>query len=301
MKKSKILILVGIPASGKSTWAKEFISENENWVRVNRDDFRMMLKDSQICDNKVESIINDLEFSAIENSLYRKMNVIVDNTNLRPKYIKSFINKFKYRAEIDFKLFDISINKAIVRNSERDNSVNNEVIIKMYERYKNLVNSFNFTPVTTSGRRPNIIPKFECELDNAVIFDFDQTLSLISERGPFDWDRVGEDEPNLIVIEHVDFHRSKGRKIILVSGRDESSRFESERWLESNGIYFDFFFMRQKYDFRGDNIIKREIYEQKIMEQYNVLCVYDDRLRVLEMWNQLGLFTFNVNQFNELF
>jgi len=301
MKKSKILILVGIPASGKSTWAKEFISENENWIRVNRDDFRMMLKDSQICDNKVESMISDLEFSAIENSLYRKMNVIVDNTNLRPKYIKSFINKFKYRAEIDFKLFDISVDEAIVRNSERDNSVDNEVIIKMYERYKNLVNSFDFTPVTTSGSRPNIIPKFECELDNAVIFDVDQTLSLISERGPFDWDRVGEDEPNLIVIEHVDFHRSKGRKIILVSGRDESSRFESERWLESNGIYFDFFFMRQKYDFRGDNIIKREIYEQKIMEQYNVLCVYDDRLRVLEMWNQLGLFTFNVNQFNELF
>lgn len=301
MKKLKILILVGMPASGKSTWAREFVSTNENWIRINRDDFRMMLKNSAICDPKVESIISDLEFSSIENALYRKMNVIVDNTNLRSKYIQSFVKKFKYRADIDFKLFDISIEEAIERNSRRDNPVNNGDMIKMNERYKNIVNSFDFTPIRINERRPNIQPKFESELQNAVIFDIDQTISLISDRSPFDWDRVGEDTPNLIVSEHIDLHKSKGRKIILVSGRDESSREETNKWLDSHGIHFDSLFMRSKSDFRGDNIVKREIYDTKIENKYNILCVYDDRLRVLEMWNQLGLFTFNVNQYNELY
>lgn len=301
MRRLKILILVGMPASGKSTWAREFVSINENWIRINRDDFRMMLKNSAICDSKVESIISDLEFSSIENALYRKMNVIVDNTNLRSKYIQSFVKKFKYRADIDFKLFDISIEEAIERNSGRDNPVNNGDMIKMNERYKNIVNSFDFAPIRINERRPNIQPKFESELQNAVIFDIDQTISLISDRSPFDWGRVGEDTPNLIVSEHIDFHKSKGRKIILVSGRDESSREETNKWLDSHGIYFDSLFMRSKSDFRGDNIVKREIYDTKIENKYNILCVYDDRLRVLEMWNQLGLFTFNVNQYNELY
>jgi predicted kinase len=39
MKKLKILILVGMPASGKSTWAREFVSINENWIRINRRNF----------------------------------------------------------------------------------------------------------------------------------------------------------------------------------------------------------------------------------------------------------------------
>jgi predicted kinase len=36
MKKDnlKILILIGIPASGKSTWSKDFVRNNEKWVRV---------------------------------------------------------------------------------------------------------------------------------------------------------------------------------------------------------------------------------------------------------------------------
>ena len=38
----KLLILVGAPGSGKSTFARYFIRTEDNWVRVNRDDFRLM-------------------------------------------------------------------------------------------------------------------------------------------------------------------------------------------------------------------------------------------------------------------
>ena len=40
----KIIVLQGIPASGKSTWARQWVSEDpEHRVRFNRDDIRNML------------------------------------------------------------------------------------------------------------------------------------------------------------------------------------------------------------------------------------------------------------------
>lgn len=33
----------GLPASGKSTWAKEFVAKNPNFIRLNKDDFRAMM------------------------------------------------------------------------------------------------------------------------------------------------------------------------------------------------------------------------------------------------------------------
>ena len=44
--KKKVLILIGIPGSGKSTWSTEFVKENKDWVRINRDDFRFMFNSS---------------------------------------------------------------------------------------------------------------------------------------------------------------------------------------------------------------------------------------------------------------
>ena len=37
----KLLILVGAPGSGKSTFARYFIRTEDNWVRVTREDIRL--------------------------------------------------------------------------------------------------------------------------------------------------------------------------------------------------------------------------------------------------------------------
>jgi len=37
---SKLIATRGIPASGKTTWAREYCLKNPNTVRVNRDDIR---------------------------------------------------------------------------------------------------------------------------------------------------------------------------------------------------------------------------------------------------------------------
>lgn len=55
---------------------------------------------------------------------------------------------------------------------------------------------------------------------------------------------------------------------------------------------------RKKGDFRSDEIIKKEIYDNHIKDNYNVLGVFDDRLKVIRMWEKEGLFVFNCNQGN---
>lgn len=292
----KILILIGIPASGKSTWAKQYTRNNPSWVRVSRDDFRLMLKTSQVCPPNIEDLITVLVNEVITKSLMKKLNVIVDNTNLQKKYIDAIIDRFKYSADIDYRSFDISVDKAIQRDSAREMKVGEGVIKKMHKDFKNLMDCFDFQPVKRVQHRPHLVPNFNSELPDAVIFDIDGTLALMKNRGPFDWNKVDRDDPNQIVKEQVDFHRSLGRKILMVSGRDEECRAQTEDWLNFYGFHFDELFMRRAGSRLKDTYIKKGIYDSLIAQHYNVLCVYDDRLQVLEMWNDIGLFTFNVNQ-----
>lgn len=300
MKKSnlKILILIGIPASGKSTWSKEYVRKHENWVRVNRDSFRLMLKDTQTCEPKIEDMITSLMHSTVETSLMRKQNVIIDNTNLKQKYIDEIVERFKYSADIEYQLFDISLDKAIGRDNARDSKVGEGVIRKMYGDYKKLIESMDFQPIKKIENRPVITQNFFSTLPHAVIFDIDGTLAHMKNRGAFDWKKVDRDDLNQIVAEQVAFHHNLGRKILLVSGRDAICRKETIEWLDFYGIEFDELFMRPENDYRKDTLIKREIYQRDIEGKYNVLAVYDDRLQVLEMWYKEGIFTFNVNQGN---
>ena len=47
MTKNKltIIVMVGPPASGKTSWSKEFVKGKSTWIRVNRDDLRLMCGD----------------------------------------------------------------------------------------------------------------------------------------------------------------------------------------------------------------------------------------------------------------
>ena len=143
-KNLKIRILIGIPASGKSFWAINFLRNNPNWIRVNRDSFRLMLRNEQSCEPKVEDLVSTLLIQAVHAALQKKLNVIIDNTNLKEKYIRQFIEEFKYSANIEYQVFDISLDKALERDKNREASVGEDVIKRMYNDYKILMGSFDF-------------------------------------------------------------------------------------------------------------------------------------------------------------
>ena len=47
--------------------------------------------------------------------------------------------------------------------------------------------------------------------------------------------------------------------------------------------------MRKDNDFRPDEEIKKEIYFNKIINNYNILFILDDRTKVVKMWRELKL------------
>lgn len=299
MKNLKIKILIGIPASGKTTWSKDFLRKNWDWVRICRDDYRYMLRNEPFCTPKIESMITEMVKKDTFLALSKKLNVVLDATHVKITYINDIIDTFKYYADIDYQIFDISLSKAIERDENRDEKVGNSVIKRMYKNYKDLIDSFHFQPVVKQ-HKPHIKPNFgDLSLPQAIIVDLDGTLAHMNyKRGPFDWHKVDMDDVNEIVKEQINFHHRKGRNIIILTGRDGAALDKTKEWLAFYEIPHSMILTREKNDNRKDTIVKKELYDNNIKGKYNVLCVYDDRLQVLDMWNKEGLFTFNVNQGN---
>lgn len=131
----------------------------------------------------------------------------------------------------------------------------------------------------------------------AVVVDIDGTVALMGKgqpgrRGPFDWDRVHEDDPCEPVLGLVRT-LAPFYFVLFVSGRDEACREQTMAWLVAHrGLepgYEHRLYMRPHKDNRGDELVKREIYEQKIAPHFDVAWVLDDRNKVVAMWRSLGL------------
>jgi uncharacterized HAD superfamily protein len=82
---------------------------------------------------------------------------------------------------------------------------------------------------------------------------------------------------------------AKDHKIIIVSGRTDDLKKQTEDWLKKFEVPYHHIFMRGSKDFRPDNIIKLEIFEREIRENFSVLFVLDDRQKVVDMWRAEGL------------
>ena len=79
----KVTILQGLPASGKSTYAKKLVNANpENTIIVNRDSIREGLGKYWVPSR--ECLVTQIEQFMIKEALLKRYNVIIDATNLNP-------------------------------------------------------------------------------------------------------------------------------------------------------------------------------------------------------------------------
>lgn len=134
-------------------------------------------------------------------------------------------------------------------------------------------------------------------MQNIYLCDIDGTLADHQGiRSPFDESKVDLDKP-LPTVDIIKSLIATGDRIIYFSGRTDGCRLETIKWLTK---YIDDgepeLYMRKTGDLRNDAILKKEMYDTHIKNKYNVLGVFDDRLRVCHMWYDLGLFVFNCNQ-----
>ena len=121
-------------ASGKSTFAKQFIKENNNWLIVNRDSIRRMFGEYWVPSR--ENVVADSEFVMLKIAISYGWNVVVDDSNLDPytiRYLELIAQSCD--AEIEFKKFDIPLDELLRRDANRENPVGEEVIRKFYNKY----------------------------------------------------------------------------------------------------------------------------------------------------------------------
>lgn len=137
---SKLIICRGIPASGKTFWAKQWVLEDpEHRIRVNQDDIRLMLGKYWVPSR--EKLVQEIQFDAIVEALSRGFNVVIDNTNLNKKVLDQFDRLIKTYEdyEIEYKdFFDTSLSVCIERDKNRDLQVTEKVIRSFYNNYKDI-------------------------------------------------------------------------------------------------------------------------------------------------------------------
>ena len=137
---SKLIITRGLPASGKSTWAKQWVlGDPEHRVRINQDDIRLMLGKYWVPSR--EKLVQEIQFNAIIEALNREFDVVIDNTNLNKKVLDQFNRLIKTFEdyEIEYKdFFDTPLSVCIERDKNRDLQVTEKVIRSFYNNYKDI-------------------------------------------------------------------------------------------------------------------------------------------------------------------
>ena len=134
---SKLIILKGLPGSGKSTYARKLALASPNdLIVVNRDNIRSMLGKYWVPSR--EALVSTIEYSIIYEALNSGYEVIVDATNLNPKTIKK-LEKFKSIASLEYKEFNTSFWLCVWRDWKRGlfggRRVDYKVIKRCYDKY----------------------------------------------------------------------------------------------------------------------------------------------------------------------
>ena len=277
----RVIVLVGLPASGKSQFAKELLlSEPARWVRSNKDLLREMAHAAHWSPAN-EKFIVQLRDTIILMALESGKHVIVDDTNFGPhiEHIKELV-KGQAVVEVNDSFLQVPVEECIKRDLKRLNSVGKDVIIKMYNKYV---------------RVPVSPPEYNPDLPDAIMVDMDGTLALLNGRNPFDASKCDRDLPNLPVLDTIHKWQSSVN-IIVVSGRTDDCQPQTEKWLQQYEVNYTGIHLRKTGDMRKDAIMKEEIYRQHIEGKYNIKFVLDDRQQVVDMWRGLGLTVFQVDE-----
>ena len=298
MTKQKVIMTIGLPGSGKSTWAKEWVAKDPtNRVRINKDDLRSMLHGGKYSKGNEKQILA-VEEAVLKDSLERGKSVVIDNTHLgaRDKHmrrINAVIDKAGFCTALSQKdnknikwlsfevqEFHTSPEICIQRDLKRANSVGQDVIWRMYWDHVAVIEE---------------APKEDNGLPYCIIVDVDGTLAEMNGRSPYDWSKVSTDKVRPHIVNLIEQYDIYDQEIIVFTGRDGSCLQATKDWLFNNEINYSKIFIRPEGDCRPDYIVKRELYEQNIKGKYNVMLVVDDRPQVIREWRRLGLPVINAN------
>lgn len=284
---NKIIVLQGPPAAGKSTLARQMVSQDKNNVIVSRDLIRESRGDYWIPEQ--EDYISDIEEFEVRAAIKRKLTPIIDATNLNPKTIekwKKLSNELK--CDIEFIMVYVPFKTALERDNQRTRSVGEKVLRRYYSTY------FHDEFVKEIGYDNFVMKEFNGK-PNCVVFDIDGTIAHHHGRLPFEWDKLNTDMCDLRIVRLIKQLNILAIKIVFITGRPDSTKNATEEWLRKYLPEINFsLIMRDSKDSRSGDIVKKELWETRVDPQYNTLCIFEDSNKCADMWRELGILTCQV-------
>jgi len=137
---NKIIMLIGAPASGKSTHAEKLAAEH-NAVILSTDRIRAALYGKESIQGSwsdIESIL----YKDIKNAIKANKNIILDSTHYKKEFRAKIINKFSWdvlganSSEFSAYYFNYPFHLIYSRNKNRPRRVPFEVLAAMYKELK---------------------------------------------------------------------------------------------------------------------------------------------------------------------
>ena len=295
----KMIVLQGPPACGKSTKAKELLNQygSDKAVIVCRDSIREACGEYWVPSR--EDYISDVEEFTVKNALARDLIPIIDATNLNIKTIDKWNGiAAHYKVEIEWIEVVVSYQEALKRDSnpDRKRPVGKKVLRDFYKRY--------YPHLIAAMTDERYMLDWDASKRKAIIVDIDGTLALRNNRNPFDYEKACGDTPDFRMCRIIKslIESDENYEVFFLTGREDIGhcrRITSE-WINDhvypkqghNGFLPKdnwTLLMRSEGDHRPDEVVKKEIWEEKIKPWYDVVAVFDDRDRVVKMWREVGL------------
>lgn len=291
--KNKIILCVGIQASGKTKFSKAWVAEEpEKRVRFNNDDIRNALGVYWVPSR--EKLINSIKDDFAKNAIKYKYDIIVDNMNLNPKedaYWQKIADDNDYDIEREY--FLTPLKECIRRDSLRENPIGAKIIRATYAHYHKFLESKRFQEINERfNTRDDSKP-------SCIIVDLDGTTSLNTEGrmyyGGNCYQDMLKDMPLKSIIELV--NKYDGTDVVIVTGRtgDENTVSNTMEWLRNNDVLFDKIYFRPERSNIKASDYKESILKKDILPKYNVLFSLEDNDDCVEMYKRNNVLTLKIS------
>jgi len=321
---AKLIITRGLPRSGKTTWAKGHVDTSGNFVRINRDDLRVMLHNNK-WSPKNEEITIATQRAMVKAALLKGKSVIVDDTNLTEHHSSSWENLAKEcGATFEIKKFDSSDIQLLIdrdNNDDWSSRRGEHTIVRMAMEHGYIYHAddsivicdLDGTLCDIEHRRHFV--KMECQYCGGDGRDGKDCITTAKEKAEGvtathmkkDWNSFFagglEDKLRQEVFDRLLELSAQGKKIVFVSARPEKcradtltwfvrhgimSKYDKFAWFEDKKLEYEALLMRPDGNSNDDTIIKQAILD-KYFRKESIHLVIDDRPSVIRMWRSNGL------------